>query len=53
MTIDPDDLNDRTSTASPNDLKMLDHPDQSEDNEEMGTMADIDPKLKERFDLER
>jgi hypothetical protein len=52
MTVDPDSINERSRTVSANDLKMIDHPEQSsEDTEEMGSMADIDPKLREQFDL--
>lgn len=52
MTVDPDPINERSRTVSANNLKIIDHPEQSsEDSKEMGSIADIDPKLKQKFDL--
>jgi len=50
--VDPDSLFERRGTADPEDLKMLDHPEEKDETTvELGKKGDIDPELLERFDL--
>lgn len=47
--VDPNSLEARTSSASEDDLKMLELDD--ENDTELQNQASIDPKLQEKFDL--